>query len=55
MATIEKESDLGHLTVIIAFPSKEDAFTAYESEQYQKMIPLRTLCSDLTHTIFEGF
>ena len=54
MATIEKESTLGHLTVIIEFPSKEDAVSAYESEEYQKMIPLRTPYSDLTLTIFEG-
>ena len=54
LATIEKESTLGHLTVIIEFPSKEDAVSAYESEEYQKMIPLRTQYSDLTLTIFEG-
>jgi len=30
LATIEKESTLGHLTVIIEFPSKEDAVCAYE-------------------------
>ena len=54
LATIEKESTLGHLTVIIEFPSKEDALSAYESEEYQKMIPLRTPYSDLTLTIFEG-
>ena len=54
MATIEKESTLGHLTVIIEFPSKEDAVSAYESEEYQKMISLRTPHSDLTLTIFEG-
>ena len=54
LATIEKEGTPGHLTVIIEFPSKEDADTAYESEEYQKMIPLRTPYSDLTHTIFEG-
>jgi len=40
--------------VIIEFPSKEDAVSAYESEEYQKMIPLRTPYSDLTLTIFEG-
>ena len=54
LATIEKESTLGHLTVIIEFPSKEDAVSAYESEEYQKMIPSRTQYSDLTLTIFEG-
>ena len=54
LATIEKESTLGHLTVIIEFPSKGDAVSAYESEEYQKMIPLRTPYSDLTLTIFEG-
>ena len=54
LATIEKESSLGHLTVIIEFPSKEDAVSAYESEEYQKMISLRTPYSDLTLTIFEG-
>ena len=54
LATIEKESTPGHLTVIIEFLSKEDAVNAYESEEYQKMITLRTPYSDLTHTIFEG-
>ena len=54
LATIEKESTPRHLTVIIEFPSKEDAVNTYESELYQKMIPLRTPYSDLTHTIFEG-
>ena len=54
LATIEKESTLGHLTVIIEFPSKKDAVTAYESEEYQKMISLRTPYSNLTLTIFEG-
>tara|TARA_B100000886_G_scaffold277999_1_gene201991 strand:- start:81 stop:248 length:168 start_codon:yes stop_codon:yes gene_type:complete len=54
MATIERESTLEHLTVIIEFPSKEDAVSAYESEEYQKMISLRTLYSDLTLTIFKG-
>ena len=54
LATIEKESTLGHLTVIIEFSLKEDAVSAYESEEYQKMNPLRTPYSDLTLTIFEG-
>ena len=56
LATIEKgsTSTLGHLRVIIEFPSKEDAVSTYESEEYQKMIPLRTPYSDLTLTIFEG-
>ena len=53
LATIEKESTLGHLTVIIEFPYKEDAVSAYKSEEYQKMISLRTPYSDLTLTIFE--
>ena len=34
--------------------SKDEAEKFYESEEYQKMIPLRTPYSDLTHTIFEG-
>ena len=54
LATIEKERTLEHLTVIIEFPSKEGAVSAYESEKYQKMIPLRTPSSDLTLTIFKG-
>ena len=54
LATTEKESTLGQLTVIIEFPSKEVAVSAYESEEYQKMIPLRTPYSDLTLTIFKG-
>ena len=54
LVTTEKEITLGQLKVIIEFPSKEDAVSAYESEEYQKMIPLRTPYSDLTHTIFEG-
>ena len=54
LATIEKESTAGHLKVIIEFSSKEDAVTTYESEEYQKMISLRTPYSNLTLTIFEG-
>ena len=54
LATIEKESTLEHLTVIIEFPSKKDTVSAYESEEYQKMIPSRTQYSNLTLTIFEG-
>ena len=54
LATIEKKSTPGHLTIIIEFPSKEDAVTAHESEEYQKMISLRTPYSDLSLTIFEG-
>ena len=38
LATIEKESTLGHLTVIIELSSKEDGVSAYESEEYQKII-----------------
>ena len=52
-ANIDKESNLGHLTVIIEFPSKEDAVAAYELAQYQKMIPLRTPYYDLTQNIFQ--
>ena len=54
LVTTEKESTLGQLKVIIEFPSKEDAVSAYESEECQKMIPLRTPSSDLTLTIFKG-
>ena len=54
MATIERESTLEHLTVIIEFPSKGDAVSTYESEEYQQMISLRTQYSDLTITIFKG-
>ena len=54
MATIEKESTLGNLKVIIEFRPKEDAVSAYASEGYQKMIPLRTPYYELTLAIFEG-
>ena len=54
MATIERESTLEHLTVIIEFPSKKDAVSAYVSEEFQKMISLSTPYSNLTLTIFEG-
>ena len=54
MATIEKESTLGNLKVIIEFRPKEDAVSAYASEGYQKMISLRTPYYDLTLAIFEG-
>ena len=53
LATTEQESTLGQLTVIIEFPSKEVAVSAYESEEYQKMILLRTPYSDLTLTLFK--
>ena len=34
LSTIGKESTLGHLTIIIKFPSKEDAVSAYESDLF---------------------
>ena len=41
-------------TTTFEFQSKEDAVSAYESEEYQKIIPFRTPFSDLILTIFEG-
>ena len=53
LANIFKESTFGFLTVIIASPLKEGAVAAYESEEYQKMIPLRIPYSELTNTIIQ--
>ena len=33
---LKKESNFGHLTEILEFPSKEDAVAAYESDEYQR-------------------
>ena len=55
LANIDNKSTLGFLTVIIEFPSKEDAVTAYEQEKYQKMIPLLTHYSNLTNPIFQDY
>ena len=54
LATIDEESALKHLTVIIELPSKKIAVTAYESVEYQKMISLRTPFSNLTFTFLRG-
>ena len=37
LSTIEKECSLEHLTVIIKFPSKEDAVSAYESDLFLRL------------------
>ena len=49
-----REGDPGTVVVIIEFPSKDKAISAYESEKYQAMIELRTNHSDLTLTISEA-
>ena len=50
LATIEKESTLGHLTVIIEFPSKEDAVSAYESKEYQEALK-HSVNSSIRHVV----
>ena len=52
--SIEKEGSTGHSTVVIEFPSKEAAISAYESPEYQDMIAMRTPFSELQLTIVEG-
>ncbi|MAJ23727.1 MAG: hypothetical protein CMI75_08110 [Candidatus Pelagibacter sp.] len=54
LASIEKEGSTGHSTVVIEFPSKEAAISAYESPEYQDMIAMRTPFSELQLTIVEG-
>ena len=54
LASIEKEGSTGHSTVVIEFPSKEAALSAYESLEYQRMIAMRIPFSDIQLTIVEG-
>ena len=54
LASVEKEGSTGHSTVVIEFPSKEAAISAYESSEYQEMIAMRTPFSDIQLSIVEG-
>ena len=54
LVSIEKEGNTGHSTVVIEFPSKEAAISAYESLEYQDMIAMRTPFSDIQLTIVGG-
>ena len=54
LATIEMEGGTGHSTVVIEFPSKKAAISAYESPAYQEMIAMRTPFSDIQLSIVEG-
>ena len=45
----------GHRTVVLEFESVEAAQTWYESEDYQKALPLRQAAADCTAVILEGF
>ena len=54
LALIEKEGSTGHSTVVIEFPSKEAALSAYESPEYQDIIAMRTTSSELQLTIVGG-
>ncbi len=40
-ASVVKEGDGGHQTVVIEYPTKEAAVAAYESEEYQAVIGVR--------------
>ena len=54
LASVEKEGNIGHSTVVIEFPSKEAAISAYESSEYQEMIAMRKPFSDIQLSIVEG-
>ncbi|WP_413744037.1 DUF1330 domain-containing protein [Synechococcus sp. MIT S9451] len=48
-----REGSPGTVNVIVEFDSKENAIDAYESEEYQELIKLRTPFSELSLTITE--
>ena len=52
--SIEKEGGMGPFTVVIRFSSKLAAISAYESLEYQEMIPMRTPFSEIQLSITEG-
>tara|TARA_E500000331_G_scaffold1401_1_gene1369 strand:+ start:115 stop:423 length:309 start_codon:yes stop_codon:yes gene_type:complete len=54
LASIEMEGSTGHSIVVIEFPSKKAAISAYESPAYQEMIALRTPFSEIQLSIVEG-
>ncbi len=54
LASLEKEGSTGHSTVVIEFPSKEAAISAYESPEYEEMIAMRIPFADIQLTIVEG-
>ncbi len=52
--TLEEEKGNGNLSAVVEFPSKEAAIKAYNSVEYQNMIPLRTPFSDISLIICKG-
>ena len=48
-----REGEPGTVNVIVEFESREAAVAAYESQEYQKLIELRTPHSDMSVTITE--
>ena len=48
-----REGSPGHLTVLVEFTSVEAARAAYEADEYQEMIRLRTPNSDACFSILE--
>lgn len=40
-ASVSKEGECGHQTVVIEYPDKESALAAYESEDYQAVVGIR--------------
>ncbi len=49
-----KKGDGGPLTLIARFNSKQDAIDCYESDEYQRLIPIRKLHTDWNFRITEG-
>jgi len=52
--TLEEENGNGNFSAVVEFPSKEDAINAYNSVEYQNMIPLRTPFSEISLIICKG-
>lgn len=52
--TLEEEKGNGNLSAVVEFPSKEAAINAYNSVEYQSMIPLRTPFSEISLIICKG-
>ena len=52
--SIQKEGNIGPLTIVIRFSSRLAAISAYESLEYQKIIAMRTSFSEVQLSIVEG-
>ena len=55
-ASIAKEGTAGAQTVVIEYPTKEDALAAYEADAYQAVVGLRHGATDNSRAVIvDGF